>query len=491
MRSIIPTMLAAVVVLTVLGTSGSAVAQAQDPGQQVTELNRKAVEAYENLEIEEAAKYLKQALELCVAEGLNNRAKARTQIHIGMVLVGGFKQRDRGIQQFKRALEIDPAIGLTKAIVNPEIQAAFDEAKRELATAAVAPREPARPPEGGAAPVPPGGHGIEHTPLTEAAPGSTISVKAAVDASLAQATVVLAYRPEGAPDFLAREMEKDGQGSYEGHIPAPATHGAMVSYYIEARRGGQLLAASGSAAEPYMISLSGQPLALAGGSPAGVVRRGRRADVDEPGGFGGGEHKYWLSMGLGSGYGWASGTPEVNATDNQMRKIELSRFAPASLLHIVPEVGFFLSPNLMLSLQGRIQVVTSATEVHDPSCPENQNPMTSIGVCPPAKWALAFFGKATWLLGEPRRLRPFLSASAGGGEIRHLVTLANLNDCGANGRTACRDTVLGGVILVGPGGGISYDINGKVSAVASVNALVGLPNATVNLDLNIGFAVGL
>jgi hypothetical protein len=497
MRSIFPTMPAAVLVLTGLGMTGSVYAQAQDPGQQVTELNRKAVEAYENLDIDEAAKYLKQALELCVAEGLNNRAKARTEIHIGMVLVGGYKQRERGIQQFKRALEIDPAIGLTKAIVNPEIQAAFDEAKREMASAAAAPREPARPPEAGggpASPLPgaPSGGFIEHTPLTEAPPGSAISVKAAVDPSLAQDKIILAYRPEGAPDFLAREMAKDGQGSYESGIPEPATRGSTVSYYIEARRGGQPVAASGSAAEPYVISLSGQPSrSLGGGGPAAAVRRSRRGDVEAPGTFGGGEYKYWVSMGLGSGYGWASGTPEVNSTDANMRKINVSRFAPARLLHIVPEVGFFLSPNLLLSLQGRVQVVTSATEVRDLSCPENRNPTTNVGICPPARWALAFFGKATWLLGEPRRLRPFVSASAGGGEIRHLVTLANLKDCGANGRTACQDTVLGGVILIGPGGGISYDINGKLSAVAGINALVGLPNPTVNFDLNIGLAVGL
>jgi hypothetical protein len=505
---------AVVVVLTLLGLTAQA--QAQDPGQRVTELNKKAVEAYENLEIEEAGKYLRQALEVCAAEGLNNRAKARTHIHLGMVLVGGFKQRDRGIQQFKRALEIDPTIGLTKQIVNPEIQAAFDEAKKEMGATAGPPPAPREPPPKPPEPPPPAPppptpepepatpapaaeagpprnpHGIVHTPLTEARPSSTISVKAAVDPSLAQDKVILAYRPEGASDFLARDMERDAQGWFVARIPEPATRGTLVSYYIEARnRGGQALAASGSASEPYVISLSGDG-GHGGGEDgaAAVIRQSRRADAEESMGAAGGDHKYWLAVGLGSGFGWARGTPEVNPTDKQGHQIKLDgAFAPARLMHIVPEVGFFLAPNLVLSLQGRVQVVTSATEVHDPSCPDNKD-ANMVGVCPPAKWALAVLGKATWLLGEPRRLRPFVSVAAGGGEIRHLVKV-NLNDCGSDGHTACQDTLLGGVILIGPGAGLTYDIGKAVSAVVSVNSLVGLPNPTVNFDLNLGVAVGL
>jgi len=332
-------------------------------------------------------------------------------------------------------------------------------------------------------------------PITEARPSTTISVKASVDPTLAQDKVILAYRPDGASDFLARDMEKDGQGMYVARIPEPATRGSVVSYYIEARnRGGQALAASGSATDPYVISLSTEPAARAVADrddpPVGEVRQRRRPRGEE----GEGaivDHKYWFSIGLGSGFGWARGTPEVNPTDQLGRKIEMpGGFAPAQLLHVAPEFGFFLAPNLLLSVQGRVQVVTSATEVHDQSCPDNRDPVTMKGICPPAKWALAFFGKATWFLGEPRRLRPFVSASAGGGEIRHLVKV-DLHDCGGDNHSQCQDTLLGGVILLGPGAGITYDIGKAVSAVASVNSLVGIPNPTVNFDFNLGIAVGL
>jgi hypothetical protein len=503
--------------LLVIAMGASPRVYAQDPAvlQQVTDLNKKAVEAYENLDMEEAAKYLREALQVCAKEGLNNhKAKARTHIHLGIVMVAGLKQRDRGIQQFKRALEIDPTIKPTKSLLNPEIQAAFDEAAKDMgstpAPAAEAPKpvETPKPVEAAAPPPPPPAptsadasapraKGIVHTAITEARPESTITIKAAVEAGLGQDKVILAYRPDGATDFLARDMEKDSKGWYVARIPLPATRGSVVSYYIEARnRTGLALGNNGTAAEPHVISLS--PDAPAAPPPGDDVRvtTVRRPPHDEIGGDSGGgggeEHRYWVSFGIGTGYGWAKGTPEVNQTDKQGHPIEFGGgFAPAQLLHLTPEIGFFMAPNVLLSLQGRLQVVTAATEVRDPSCPNNKNSTTGVGVCSPAKGAIAVLGKATWLLGKPTPFRPFLSLSAGGGEIRHLISIATLNDCGPGRNAACTDTVLGGIILVGPGAGFSYDLSKSVAFVGAVNSLVGLPNPTVNFDFNIGLAMGL
>lgn len=496
----------------VFGTAPLALAQDTAALTRVTDLNKKAVEAYENLEMEEASKFLRQALELCAAEGLNShKVKARTHIHLGIVMVGGLKQRDRGIQQFKRALEIDPSITPTKTLLNPEIQAAFDEALKERGGGGAAtpppvaaeppprkadpappppvaePPAPAERPAASAETKPPGKiKGVFHEPVTEAKPSTTISVKAAIESGLGAEKVVLAYRPEGSADFLARDMEKDPAGWYVARIPEPATRGSLVSYYIEARnRGGQALAANGSAGEPHVISLLGADGGADSEDPPGIAEE---AGDDEEGGPG---HTYWLSMGLGSGYGWAKGTPEVNATDAVGRKLNFpGGFAPALLVHLAPEVGYFISPRMMISLQGRFQIVTGATEVRHASCSE-QKDASGRGLCEPAKGAIALLGKATWLLGEPKPFRPFVSVAAGGGEIRHLISIENLTDCGPQGRTACKDTVLGGIVLVGPGAGFTYDLSKTLSFVASLNSLVGLPKPTVNFDINVGMALGL
>lgn len=109
-----------------------AAAPAADPAtvNKVTELNRKALAAYSQQDYDTAKDLLKQALQLCADAGMDQHPiTARTYLHFGAVAIVGFKQRDAGIKQFKRALEIEPGIKLTKSIVTPELQDAFEQAQ--------------------------------------------------------------------------------------------------------------------------------------------------------------------------------------------------------------------------------------------------------------------------------------------------------------------------------------------------------------------------
>jgi hypothetical protein len=494
--SSLPRMLAAVLFGALVASAASARAQDPDALAKVKDLNKKAVEAYEGLDMEEARKFLMQALEVCAAEGLNKHPlKATTHVNLGVVLIGGFKQRDGGMKQFRRALEIEPGVRIAKRLNNPEIQSAFDGAKEALVNepapgepAAPEPKltpkpdvvaGPASPPEPPPAPKPAADgppadiKGIFHEPVTEAKPGNNIALKAAVESSLAFEHLVLAYRPEGALDFLQREMSKQDSGWYTARIPEPATVRASVAYYIEARgKGGQAVASNGTAAEPHQISLGGS---IVGG-------RG-----DEPGsGRDKGGSRYWVSIGVGGGYGYAKGNPEVTPrwvkSNGTKQDIEFSGLAPATLMHVVPEIGYFLSPTLILSVQARLQVVTGATEVYDNACTGK--------VCKPAPGAVAVLAKATWLFGENGGLRPYFSLAAGGGQVRHLVSVP-LSDCGAAKNQDCVDTVVGGPLLLGPSVGIAYPLGSTMFLNASLNTLAGLPNVQINADLNIGLAMKL
>jgi len=94
--------------------------------QKVVELNKKALAAYANLDVEEAINLLKQALETCRTAQLDDHlVAARTHVHMGVVLVAGLKQRDQGMEEFKKALQVDPTIKVTKGMLNPEVQSAF------------------------------------------------------------------------------------------------------------------------------------------------------------------------------------------------------------------------------------------------------------------------------------------------------------------------------------------------------------------------------
>ncbi len=125
--------LVAVVVGVQIATTAvaSAAAPAGDPATvaKVTNLNKKALEAYSQQDYDTARDLLKQALEICTSGGLDQHPiTARTHVHFGVVAIVGFKQREVGLKQFRKALEIEPDIKLTKSLVTPELQDAFEEA---------------------------------------------------------------------------------------------------------------------------------------------------------------------------------------------------------------------------------------------------------------------------------------------------------------------------------------------------------------------------
>ena len=125
--------LVAVVVGVQIATTAvaSAAAPAGDPAAvaKVTNLNKKALDAYNQQDYDTARDLLKQALEICTSAGLDQHPiTARTHVHFGVVAIVGFKQREVGLKQFRKALEIEPDIKLTKSLVTPELQDAFEEA---------------------------------------------------------------------------------------------------------------------------------------------------------------------------------------------------------------------------------------------------------------------------------------------------------------------------------------------------------------------------
>jgi hypothetical protein len=54
--------------------------------------------------------------------------KAITHARLGLVLVGGYKQPELGVEQFRKALRIDPSVPLARRDLRPEVTAAFREA---------------------------------------------------------------------------------------------------------------------------------------------------------------------------------------------------------------------------------------------------------------------------------------------------------------------------------------------------------------------------
>jgi hypothetical protein len=445
----------------------------------VVELNRKALKTYDDLDMETSLRLLKEAIELCNLEGLQrHRAAARTHIHLGVVYVAGLKQRNEGLVEFRRAVGIDPAIRVTRSVSNPEVEAVFAEALAaggEPLSTESAPVAPRTHPTRAVAATPAGAakeSAINHPPVTEAVVGKAIEIKAQVPRSAHSQRVVLAYRAGPDGEFLAREMRPivSAPGWYHEKIPADAIQSAEVSYYIEAQDDdGQPLIASGTQAAPHVINIVSETTDAADALSAGN-------DVDR----GGHAHPLWFVLAVGGGAGYYSGSPEMNSVDDHGGALESSGTQMATLGHLAPELGYFHSEHLLLSLQARIQFVTGSEDV------------TYAGrTYKTSKTALAGLAKLSYFLTEASaHFQPFVALEAGMGEIRYAVKTTPLLGCGQNGGTgACKDTVRGGLGLFGAAVGFVYMLGDHLGLYASLNGLVGAPNFAVDGDLNLGVAV--
>jgi len=456
-------------------------AQSDEAVDKVTKMNKKAVEEYENLNFEESRKILKEALDYCSQNGLDKHpVKARTHIHLGIVILAGFKQREVAIKQFRKALEIQPDIKLTKSLANPEVQEAFDEAVAGMG-------QPEKPDTGDkteqktdkteqktAKPAESGGP-ITHEPIAEGTQGGAITVEAKVDINLDVKKMILAYRPDGASDFLGRVMREVTQGNWTADIPATATAGNRVAYYLEAQGADDnTLGTKGTADDPMIITLKGS------GAPEKGKASGEGEEEEEDEG-----PSWFIGLGLGTGVGLASGNGEVNA-DASVK----TGFASAAVVHVAPEVGYFVKSNVLLSLQLRLQIISGVNGRVLPAADT-----TDCGpdhFCSPAKSAIAVFAKVAYLFGE-NSFHPYISGAVGGGQIRHVAKFNNLTMCGSSGTSpgneVCTDTVLAGPVFIGPGAGFIFNVSDNFALMAGINTQVGFPDFTINFDFNGGVAL--
>jgi hypothetical protein len=108
-------------------------ALAQEAERRVMELNQQAVEAYIHLDIEGAKALLIEALTIAEREGVEGRPLAHTYMNLGVVTVGGDKDRQSGVEFFKAGLRVDPRVAPDPASSTPEVEETFDLARGHYA----------------------------------------------------------------------------------------------------------------------------------------------------------------------------------------------------------------------------------------------------------------------------------------------------------------------------------------------------------------------
>ncbi|HUQ00842.1 MAG TPA: tetratricopeptide repeat protein [Kofleriaceae bacterium] len=450
---------------------------------------KEAMENYDLLEYEEARKILNQALTVAKkAKMESDPVTAKVHLRLGIVYFAGLQDSESAKLSFLNAAEIDKSIALDKAYSTPEMVKLLEEAKSEAGGTGGG--------GGGGGDVePPSGAGggdvdcstvtgVQHTIVDTAKGGKDLILDAAVGSDVQPAKVVIMYRARGATDFSESKMVASGC-VYKGIVPKAAMAGDLIHYYVAAYNDqGRVIASKGSAGSPNIVEVAGgggggnlaldeeNPLGGGGGGGDEIKRGG--------GGGGGGERdlgavvtpkgKKTLFIALvgGSGGGYVTGETEQAANDVKCC------FAP-QLLHVQPEIGYYLNKTTTVSLVARLGFPVGANIA-------GHSPVAPAGLIKVRK-ALSTTG--TGLV---------VSGGVGGGVIRDTIKL----DGAAEGMDV--DVVAIGPLFVSGGAGYSAGLGGGLSLIAEMNAVAGIPvvsklgnsilNFGVQLDFNLGLHIG-
>jgi len=270
---------AVVVIALVAAVLVPSSARAEDVDKQVQKMNKRAMDDYDSLEFESSRRTLQDAVQMLRANGLDETPlAAKTYANLGIVYINGFKDRNRGQQQFVNALKIAPDYKLDPAVATPELDEAFQAAAKQVAKMGGKARQPkpvtpptttppkpvtpppTTPPETTPTPPTTAGEevkGLQHTPVDESRPNAPIPVRAKLGSDVGATRVFLFFRGSGQEDFLSVPMKNTGGAEWVGVIPGDAVTGKSIQYYLEARDArGRAVVNAGSGPSPFVVVIS-------------------------------------------------------------------------------------------------------------------------------------------------------------------------------------------------------------------------------------------
>jgi len=440
--------------------------------KQVERKTAEAMEAYDMLEYEQAKKGLAAALLLAKRKGLGkDPVTAKVHVHLGIVYFSGFEDPESAGLEFASALEIDPKVEIPKAYKTKEMLAAFESIRSDIGgdVPVIGPED--SPTDNTSCSLV---EGLAHELVESSPAGRKQTVELKVSPDLKAAKVALYYRADGKVDFKEVTMGRQGQCAYSAAIPAEAVQGDVVHYFVsvfDAR--GKVIARSGSKGSPNIIEVTAAIAEPVGGDDplSGSGASGGSVSASAQDGAGK-VKKLFISLAVGSGGGYVTGSTE--ATDVQVA----NGFAPA-LFHVLPEVGYWLTPRTSISAAFRLGFpVIANVPGHASAAPSGF-----------LRLRHGFNPDGTGFQ---------MSGAVGGGILRHAVKIENA----APGEDT--DTTATGPLLLGAGLGYIKSLGDSLRFLAEVNGFVGLPvvdqigcpgNGCVQpsfgnqFDLNLGFLV--
>ena len=460
---------------------------AADATTRVQKLNRYAMQLFDDMNFQLAEKTLLEALGVVEKASLTNGpAGLATHGNLAVLYSVGLKNPDKAVFHFKKALAIKPDLKMGKQRATPETEANLARAKAELAAGggadSLAEAEPDVDAKAGEQEA---GNAMKCPAGGEVKAGDEITLKCLTTADLRPATVVLYYKANGAEQYQGLPMTNastaDGITTWVAKIPGSDTKARLVPFYVEARNArGAAVALSGRDESPSMILVKGAATQAASASadidedntddadeaeeiddnnPLARLEKERRRERE------GSKGTFWLSLGIGSGIGYAAGhSTEAFGKDGVQFNPGI---AIAYLGHAAPEFGYFVGRNTALSVAGRLQWIPGAYKG------------TATGALT-ALFRVSFFGE------DEGRTRWYFAPTVGAGEGFRFRVNAQIVDGKGNPTGTVEDTVRGGPFVAGAGTGVLVKLNKRFRWTVDAQFLTGFPNVSAVLDLTSG-----
>jgi hypothetical protein len=501
------------------------VAQAADPQQareKMVELNKQALLYYDLKDWATAKDLLSRALERATEAGLEgNNMTARTYVHLGCVQWTGFQDKAAAMRSFSMAKKIRPDIQLTPLLETAELKAMFDLAGDEAEVPEAAPATPATPPprptnaDVATRSVARGTSGDEpalpenmSSPLMCAVPAVVrpkreLQIRCALEPGLNPSLVQIHYRAPGEETYRALGMQRSPGGWYVVTLPSSAMKPGMLQVYFDARDGsGNELASNGQVDSPSVIAVRRGGLRRGGSrddDPMAHVNDLIRAEQYEAGLRRRRAGALWLGAGAGVGWGYVPG-----GTLEWQKEVRVSSLTTTTgQFHLLPEIGYMISDNFAVALQGRLEFIRQEQAVYtDPRTNEQQS-LTANLTGAPTTMAAAGFARAIGYtdISDSGNVRLSFSLDVGGGFVRFPVkpVAAMVYDSEKDeyvpdysSTIAKTDTRPVGMFLGGASVGLLWNLSRRFAISLDGRALTGFPNwgAVVEGGLSLHLAFG-
>ncbi len=224
---------------------------AAGPDAAARALDKKAMEEdYLATDFDKAQDKLNKAVAMCEGK-CSPQTRALLHRDLGVVLVGGLNDKDKGTAQFVQALVADPKIALDPDVKTKEIEAAFADAKKKAAKGG-----------GGGGGAGGGGGGGEpsgdftHTPVAEQQIRTPVPIYVEYGGTETIVKVMVRYKGFGMTEWKPLELQKVGNG-WGANVPcADVAQQGSLQYYIQGfNADNDPVATAGDRNNPYSVPL--------------------------------------------------------------------------------------------------------------------------------------------------------------------------------------------------------------------------------------------